>query len=609
VSVLSLALGALLASAAAAEDELELSATARRVVVDDGLAVGEGDVRLRLLDGAVRAERFELALDGSSALLERGCWERPDAELCFERLELLPDGTLLLDHAVLELCSCQGQRSPWSVSALRVRADPEGSALFLGGLLRIAGCPVLPLPLGAVPLGERRAGLLAPRFGLTPDGLELGQPVYLPLGPSADLTVEPLWRQERGARLGSELRWALPRDGGGRGALVGGWDALEGSFRGLAELEHGYVDRELRSAVEGSLVSDLGYREDFELDFTRRQQGFHELRGLVGLGPFRLDHDSFQASEAAHQRLLGLSWVRPARGVGALSPTAGLALELGGGGVSALALEESWLAARGGLGLEAGRPLGPLQAEASLWGGGLIIEPLEPIPGGAGERGSIEGQAAAELRVTLPLWGDHGALRHLLRPSLVAGASVAVEDGSFGPLQPRLEALPERWIGPRLESRWLSASGVPLHLSAELPLSERGLVPGLQAWWGHGPWWGRLQGSADWQPGAPLEQGLAWLEAGRSGQALRASVGLLELQQTQRASQLSARMAWQLPWGADRWEPRARVRWALDDGAFVERHLGLYFASRCRCLGLELGASWAEDRPLPDLGLRVDLGR
>jgi hypothetical protein len=120
---------------------------------------------------------------------------------------------------------------------------------------------------------------------------------------------------------------------------------------------------------------------------------------------------------------------------------------------------------------------------------------------------------------------------------------------------------------------------------------------------------GRLQGSADWQPGAPLEQGLAWLEAGRSGQALRASVGLLELQQTQRASQLSARMAWQLPWGADRWEPRARVRWALDDGAFVERHLGLYFASRCRCLGLELGASWAEDRPLPDLGLRVDLGR
>jgi hypothetical protein len=160
-----------------------------------------------------------------------------------------------------------------------------------------------------------------------------------------------------------------------------------------------------------------------------------------------------------------------------------------------------------------------------------------------------------------------------------------------------------------VESRWLSSTGVPLELRAELPWSDLGLAPGVQAWWSRGPWWGSLQGSATWQPGSAPEQGLAWLEAGHQGDALRVSGGVLALQEADVGNQLSARIAWQLPLGADRWQPRARARWSIADAAFVERHLGLYFASRCDCLGFEVGATWAEDREWPDFGLRVDLGR
>ncbi len=604
-----LAFGLLQLGVAHADSPDELRLSADRITVEGDRVWGEGSVRALLLEGEIEAERFEIALDGSAAALERGCWRRPDGLLCFEQLEILEDGTVLMDRAVLSLCSCEGPRQPWSVQARRVRVDPQHSAVFVGGLLRVAGCPVLPLPAGVFPLGERRSGLLAPRVAWTPDGLELGQPLYLTLGRAADLEIEPSWRQQRGARLASELRWALPGDGGGRARVVGGWDSLERSLRGMAELEHGWVDRDLRTAVSGSVASDEDYSDDYELDFTRRQQGFHELRALAGLGPFRLDHDGFQAPAGATQRLVGLSFTRPSRDPTVLSPSASLDLSLGGHGPARLDLDQAWLVARPALGLAAGRTLGPLETEGALGAQGLLLQPVEPSLDAAAGEALLEGRIATELRATLPLWADHGSLRHLLRPSLVVGASVAAEDQGFEPLQPRLGALPATWVGPRLESRWLSAVGVPLEIRAELPWSDLGLAPGVQAWWSRGPWWGSLQGAATWRPGGTPEQGLAWLEAGHQGDALRVSGGVLALQEEDAGDQLSARIAWRLPLGSDRWEPRARARWSLADAAFVERHLGLYFASRCDCLGLELGATWAEDREWPDLGLRVDLGR
>lgn len=611
MSTAALAFGLLLASLAAAEQELPhgWQVVAGRIVLEQGVVKGEGGVRALLEGGSLDAERFELDLDGGGAVLEEGCWVRPDGRLCFERLELHPDGTALLDGARLSLCACDGGGEPWSVQAWRVRVEPGRSAVFVGGLLRVGGCPVLPLPAGVLPLGERRSGLLAPRLDWTRDGLELGQPAYFTLGQAADLTLEPTWRQQRGARLDSELRWALPRHGGGVLGLAAGWDRLEQDWRGVLDVEHGYVDRGLRSAVSGSLASDPGYRDDYELDFTRRQQGYHELRGLVGLGPLRLEHDGLQASAGASQRLVGLVASRPSRDTYALSPSASLDLELGGYGSSQLVLERAWLTARPSVGLAAARPVGPFELEGAILGEGLLLQPVEPSLDASGGQALGEARFDTELRATVPLWAEHGSMRHLLRPSLVGGAALAVEQPGFDPLYPRLGSSPSLWLGPRLDSRWLSVAGIPLHLRAEVPWSDLGWVPSLQAWWRRGPWWGRLQGSASLPAGEPARDGLAWLEAGHQTDVLTVAAGVLALQEVQEAGQLSGRLAWQLPLGADRWEPRASARWSLSDASFVERQLGLYFASRCNCLGIEVGATWAEDREGPTLGLRLDMGR
>ncbi len=611
MSAAALVAGLLLSTAASAEqgDAEGLQLQADRIVVEQGSLRGEGAVRAPLQGGMIHAERVELALDGSRVVLEDGCWERSDGRLCFARLELLPDGVALLDGVSLSLCACDGPRQPWSVQAWRVRVEPERGAVFVGGLLRVAGCPVLPLPAGVFPLGPRRSGLLAPRVAWTRDGLELGQPVFLALGQALDLTLEPAWRQQRGVRLDSELRWDLPREGGGELDLSAGWDSLDQALRGMVDVEHGYVDRSLRSAVSGSLASDPDYRDDFELDFTRRQQGYHELRGLLGLGPLRLDHDGLQAPGGASQRLVGLVASRPSRDAEAISPSASLDLGLGGYGSSPVALARAWLLARPALGLAVGRPLGALELEGAVLGEGLLVQPLEPTMDAVSGDALSEARLDAELRAALPLWGEHGPLRHLLRPSVVLGGALAVEQPGFDELYPRLGSSPALWLGPRVESRWLSSTAVPITLRAELPWSDLGLTPALQAWWRQGPWWGRLQGSATLPAGEPVQDGLAWLEAGRQTEVLTVAAGVLVLQEAEPAGQLSARAAWQLPWGADRWEPRARARWSVADGAFVEQQLGLYYASRCDCLGLEIGATWAEDRDAPTLGMRVDLGR
>lgn len=588
-----------------------LSLQADTIVVDESMVVGEGAVRATLLGGEILAERFELRLDGSGALIEEGCWVRSGERACFETLELLADGRLKLDRAELTLCSCEGAVQPWSVRALKVTVDPDRSAVFVGGWLRVAGCPLLPIPAGLFPLGPRRSGLLAPDAGWTPDGLELAQPLYLTLGPAADWTLTPSWRQQRGFRLGNELRWAL-RDGG-RGELraLGGWDALDQRWRGMGDVEHGWVDRSLRTAASGSLASDLDYRGDFEADFTRRQQGFHELRALVGLGPVRMDHDGFQGEDPRAQRLLGLHYERPSVDAGPWSPRAALDLSLGGYGPNRMELDSAWLGAGAQAGIVTGRPLGPLEAEAELTGSGWLAQPLQP---GTWERAgdpALEARGLAEARLALPLWADHRALRHLLRPSLVVGTSLQAEGEGFevDTTLPRLDSLPGWWAGPRVESRWLSSTAVPLSLRAELPWTEDGLAPHVQAWWSSGPWWGSVLGSASWRPGADPSDALAWVEGGRRSEALRVSLGFAALQELREVDQLTGRLAWRLPLGADRWEPRARARWSLADAAFLERHLGLYFASRCDCLGVELGATWSEDRAWPDLGLRLDLGR
>lgn len=108
-------------------------------------------------------------------------------------------------------CKCDEDESPaWGFHASRIDAQVEGYVDLVHPVLEIKGIPVLYLPFLKLPIkSQRQSGFLVPTFrtGDKKTGNVYTQPVYFALAPNADATVTTDIFQERGTRLGAELRY------------------------------------------------------------------------------------------------------------------------------------------------------------------------------------------------------------------------------------------------------------------------------------------------------------------------------------------------------------------------------------------------------------------
>ncbi|MBI5070308.1 MAG: LPS-assembly protein LptD [Deltaproteobacteria bacterium] len=139
-----------------------------------------------------------------------------------------PEEALRLTGARLTLCDCGGGPPSWEIRARRADIEQgkgvtlEWPVLYVTprflGLERPV--PVLALPWGYLPLGDRQTGLLPPELRLE-HGFTVRLPVFLALSRSWDATIAPEWitgsddrfralsgRGVRGPGLALELRWA-----------------------------------------------------------------------------------------------------------------------------------------------------------------------------------------------------------------------------------------------------------------------------------------------------------------------------------------------------------------------------------------------------------------
>ncbi len=141
------------------------------------------------------------------------------------------DGRLTLREARLTLCDCPAGGPPsWELRARSAEVRPGESARLDWPVLYVTPSflfidrpvPVMALPRFTVPLAPRVSGLLVPVLGSTgPTGWSVGQPVFLTLGRTADLTLTPGYAfgqgsaavrkgnaSVRGPGLSLEGRWA-----------------------------------------------------------------------------------------------------------------------------------------------------------------------------------------------------------------------------------------------------------------------------------------------------------------------------------------------------------------------------------------------------------------
>lgn len=336
--------------------------------------------------------------------------------LSADRLDLdLEAGTVEAEG--VRFSSCGGCVSPYTISARRASLRASGDLDLVGPVLRLGPVPVLWLPWLRLRTA-RRPGLLIPRLGWRSGvGLELGQDLWLPLGPRAELVVgasylSGLAGAEVAASLGSdrweiEARGQLGREGYGA-RLEGRGSARRGSTVVAAEL-----DWTLAPELERRMAMDIaGEARTYERTALAVTSATHHVQ--TGLTTW-LAHDLAEGSDlGADQdwlwslsldllpRRLGPFWVDVHGSTRVRAPF------LGSG--------ERWPAWRLLVRPRIDLPLsvGPLAGGWTLatFHAGLPNDPR-------GRRGASRHVVATGLDLSVPLIKDVGGGRvHLLEPAL-----------------------------------------------------------------------------------------------------------------------------------------------------------------------------------------------
>ena len=599
-------LAALLAGGVARAGEALIEADT--LSVQAGIASGEGGVRVTIQDQIATGQSFTYDLERGLLIVRDGAWSRPEGTVSFSRAEIqVADGAgialegrylgrdgrlsvsgdrlVWVDEGVIEgervrLTTCACARPTWSVSAAEVRVTLDEVATFRGAWISLCEQPLVPVPAGRLALSDRQSGLLAPDLGLGEDGLRVAVPVYLTLGPHADLTLSPELRTARSARLLSEVRYALPGRDGGTARAAAGWDWKSAAARGALDVDHASAWGRARAGVDALWWSDPDYGEDYGDSWFSRRAPWTEARALGAWGPLAVETDSFQAEEAMDQRPVSAVL----RGVGALGSVSGRA-EARLDGLS----EGARLAALDGL---SPRALGRASA---AWGADLgVIEALARGQVGAVARADEApwAQGSAGLDLTLPLWWSGRRALWLLD---VGGAGLISH--TLGDAQPVLadEALAPAWsAGPTLRATALSRAGVPLSATLRLPWTPEGLAPQAELRLRHGPW--SATGSGD--------RALQELTLGRDDGSLALGLGAARATDLLQA-RVSAAVP--LPGPLSAWRPSASALLDLEAPALLSTSLGLRFRPACDCVEAELSGALSEDRAWPDLSFRLQI--
>ena len=103
------------------------------------------------------------------------------------------DKDWVADDIVFVPCDCDFKDPIWGIHASKARINLDDNRVsLLFPTVRVKGVPVFWLPWISLPLTDRQTGLLVPKptfSGLSGFGLE--EPLFITLGPSADLTFTP----------------------------------------------------------------------------------------------------------------------------------------------------------------------------------------------------------------------------------------------------------------------------------------------------------------------------------------------------------------------------------------------------------------------------------
>ena len=246
--------------------DFTISALLIRVYRDHQRVEAEGNVEARIHGSHITGATLAYDLGQQTALVTEGRLILPDG-IVFDAQEIqaLPDDRFQLINA--SMTSCPDCCRRWSFQADRIRVQKEGYAFFRNLKFRVGDHSWFYLPGLIYPAKTKRAfGLLIPEIGSSSKlGVSYRQDLYVPIGPSMDMTYTHDYYNRAGTGAGLEFRIARRNGEFGRFYGYSIHDKLIDERRSLLDasynLELGNGSRIRMRAFEG---------DDFDLvrDFT-----------------------------------------------------------------------------------------------------------------------------------------------------------------------------------------------------------------------------------------------------------------------------------------------------------------------------------------------------
>lgn len=601
-------LALLIQSRLVAAEELDhsLVVATPKAELDDGVMTAQGPVSVRFGKHSLEGEGLRFWPDSGRLWIQRGTWTFEEQSLRFEEAEFevgsnvgtllraalqagpqgvsieagqlirQPNGELSASDVAILPCTCDTQL--WSLRASEATIALNDEVSFQGGWIEICERKVLPIPRGKLPLTDRQSGVLIPEMAWGKDGPQISVPTFWTLGSHADVVVEPEVRWQRGARVITEGRVGLDSTGPLMINTSAGYDWIEESWRGHGSLNGGIARGRFEGAVDALWMSDSDLRIDYEDDYQLRAEPWIEQRAMLSLGAFRME--SALASSDGLQRIVGGVISAPGRRLGEFALSHALRVDwfvtrqddvlqtprLRGQGYSAVA--------RGGT-VGPIRFEGKAQADAVAWQG---AEPWAQIAGGGA--------------IWMQTWGRAGPFTRLDEWGVVASWARPTDEALV--LHPWDQRAPRWTLGPALQNRWITASGVPVSIHLSVPWTPDGWIPQGIMRMQQGAWMLRLQGQHEYQEVAVDRHDSDW----------RLGTGLVH------ADAMWQGRGWLAspPFGpAD----RMRVGWNglvdIKNGIPLSQGPSFQLSSPCDCLDLEIQAIWTQDRVRPDISLQLEL--
>ncbi len=194
-----------------------------------------------------------------------------DPEFYFDarQVETIGDDRVVLHTATVTTCT---QPVPyWSFKVSTAKIKLEGYAHMFNLRPTVKKVPIFYLPYLLWPVKRERApGLLFPEFGATTKrGYFMSLPVFIPMGPSADLTIAPQYYTIGGWAVGAKLRFIPNRDGYAEAQAQYVWDQVTNADRYRVQLKQSQSFLNgFRMVTDVDLVSDFDYFTDFVRNLT-----------------------------------------------------------------------------------------------------------------------------------------------------------------------------------------------------------------------------------------------------------------------------------------------------------------------------------------------------